>query len=310
MGKRSREVRGTSSDRRGVQRYEYRGTTRDGGRSEKFWEPQLEGSAFTVRFGKIGTDGQVQRKMFASAAKAEAAFLAAVREKLLKGYKPAAAKFTAERLPEPPVSEARVIAACYVGEHTFDAAFDLAAWLTACLHHGVTPQQFRRTWGRFTEGDDGLEFWYNADAVSATAMGGKRSQLAFDAEADECWEDMLEEDVFDIDQLYARAVECRATRFVVYDNEAYCSVIAVRGDPGAQALKELAHAAEDVRVSGDLEAALAKESAEDAELRTREGVKEHAPIVYPRALAPGAPIAWIDNGSAWLRDGKRIKFAD
>lgn len=31
-------------------------------KSHKFWEIEIEGDAYTVRYGKFGTDGQVQTK--------------------------------------------------------------------------------------------------------------------------------------------------------------------------------------------------------------------------------------------------------
>ncbi|MCA9700590.1 MAG: WGR domain-containing protein, partial [Myxococcales bacterium] len=41
-------------------------------RSYKFWEIQVEGNAFTVRYGKVGTDGVTQTKSYANADKAKA----------------------------------------------------------------------------------------------------------------------------------------------------------------------------------------------------------------------------------------------
>jgi uncharacterized protein (TIGR02996 family) len=56
------------------------------GKSNKFWNIELEGSNFTVTFGKIGTSGQTQTKEFADDAKAKAAHDKLVAEKLAKGY--------------------------------------------------------------------------------------------------------------------------------------------------------------------------------------------------------------------------------
>lgn len=55
-------------------------------RSYKFWEIEIEGAAFTARYGKVGTDGQTQTKSFASADKAAAAAEKKVLEKVRKGY--------------------------------------------------------------------------------------------------------------------------------------------------------------------------------------------------------------------------------
>jgi predicted DNA-binding WGR domain protein len=58
------------------------------GSSNKFWEMDYVGgsSSFTVRWGRIGTNGQTQIKEFASSAKAETEQAKLVKEKLDKGY--------------------------------------------------------------------------------------------------------------------------------------------------------------------------------------------------------------------------------
>jgi predicted DNA-binding WGR domain protein len=56
------------------------------GSSSKFWEIALDGTSFTTRYGKIGTDGQQSLKEYDSAAKAEAEYKKLVAEKTKKGY--------------------------------------------------------------------------------------------------------------------------------------------------------------------------------------------------------------------------------
>jgi len=56
------------------------------GGSRKFWEITVEGNAFTVRFGRIGTAGQAQTKTFADPARAAREADALIAEKLGKGY--------------------------------------------------------------------------------------------------------------------------------------------------------------------------------------------------------------------------------
>jgi uncharacterized protein (TIGR02996 family) len=56
------------------------------GSSHKFWEIVVEGNAYTVRYGKVGTEGQVQTKTFKDAAKAEAEANKKIAEKTKKGY--------------------------------------------------------------------------------------------------------------------------------------------------------------------------------------------------------------------------------
>jgi predicted DNA-binding WGR domain protein len=56
------------------------------GSSSKFWEVEVAGDALTVRYGRIGTQGQTQTKAYASDAKAQAEHDKLVREKTGKGY--------------------------------------------------------------------------------------------------------------------------------------------------------------------------------------------------------------------------------
>ena len=56
------------------------------GTSSKFWEVELAGCDVTVRYGRIGTDGQSKTKTFGSAAAAQKEHDALVKEKAGKGY--------------------------------------------------------------------------------------------------------------------------------------------------------------------------------------------------------------------------------
>jgi predicted DNA-binding WGR domain protein len=56
------------------------------GSSRKFWEITFSGCSFTVRFGRIGTTGQIQTKRFSDEAKAKQAAEDLIAQKLKKGY--------------------------------------------------------------------------------------------------------------------------------------------------------------------------------------------------------------------------------
>ncbi|GMU55010.1 MAG: hypothetical protein AMXMBFR33_41560 [Candidatus Xenobia bacterium] len=56
------------------------------GSSNKFWEIDLQGDSFVVRWGKIGTAGQSQTKSFASEARAQLEHDKLIAEKVGKGY--------------------------------------------------------------------------------------------------------------------------------------------------------------------------------------------------------------------------------
>lgn len=56
-------------------------------KSHKFWNIELQGKAFAVTYGRIGTAGQTQTKTFADAAAAQKEHDKLVKEKLAKGYR-------------------------------------------------------------------------------------------------------------------------------------------------------------------------------------------------------------------------------
>jgi len=57
-----------------------------GGASRKYWEVRVDGRTVLVRFGRIGTAGQVQQKVFTDGPTARRTAERLVREKLAKGY--------------------------------------------------------------------------------------------------------------------------------------------------------------------------------------------------------------------------------
>jgi predicted DNA-binding WGR domain protein len=56
------------------------------GGSDKFWEITLEGNCFSVRYGRMGTEGQRQTKTFDNEQKAQKEHDKLIAEKLQKGY--------------------------------------------------------------------------------------------------------------------------------------------------------------------------------------------------------------------------------
>lgn len=65
----------------GMRRFEF-----SDGKSNKFWEIEVEGSGFTTRHGRIGTDGRTTTKEYSSAALADKRAASAIASKLGKGY--------------------------------------------------------------------------------------------------------------------------------------------------------------------------------------------------------------------------------
>lgn len=81
------------------------------GKSHKFWEIDLQDTAFTVRYGRIGTDGQSSTKTFPTAEKARAEAEKAIRSKTNKGYAEVRADVVMSPMAPPnPALEAMVAA--------------------------------------------------------------------------------------------------------------------------------------------------------------------------------------------------------
>jgi len=78
------------------------------GQSHKFWEITLHGESFSVRFGRIGSEGQRRTKELESADEARAEWERLISEKVRSGYKLVHADGPdAVDRPEPGVDEAR-----------------------------------------------------------------------------------------------------------------------------------------------------------------------------------------------------------
>ncbi|MBL8215137.1 MAG: DUF4132 domain-containing protein [Bryobacterales bacterium] len=71
------------------------------GTSDKFWRITLDGSSFSVNFGKRGTAGQTQSKDFASPDAARTAYDKLIREKTGKGYVEVAGSTAVASTPPP-----------------------------------------------------------------------------------------------------------------------------------------------------------------------------------------------------------------
>src|SRR4051812_24482749 len=69
----------------------------DNGKSHKFYEVTVDGAKLTIRFGRIGDNGQTQVKDFPSEDKARAEATKKLAEKAKKGYAAAVLGQTAKR---------------------------------------------------------------------------------------------------------------------------------------------------------------------------------------------------------------------
>ncbi|MEV6649631.1 WGR domain-containing protein [Streptomyces sp. NPDC051219] len=104
--------------------------SQDGGGAHKFYEVTVEGTAVSVRYGRIGADGQLQTSTFPTAQKAQAAAARKIGEKVRKGYAPAvrgerAARAVTRRQVTSAPSTARAVAPVLWRFRTGAAAFGI-----------------------------------------------------------------------------------------------------------------------------------------------------------------------------------------
>src|SRR5260221_5207489 len=79
------------------------------GTSNKFWEVSATGKELRIRFGKIGSDGQIKLKQLASPAAAEAEMLRLIAEKTNKGYADVGGKNNGAAKPASDVTPAELV---------------------------------------------------------------------------------------------------------------------------------------------------------------------------------------------------------
>ncbi|MGW7453179.1 WGR domain-containing protein [Streptomyces sp. NPDC054787] len=104
--------------------------SQDGGGAHKFYEVTVDGTAVSVRYGRIGADGQLQSSSFPTVEKARAAAAKKIGEKVRKGYAPAvrgqrAARSVTRRQVTSAPSTARAVAPVLWRLRTGSAAFGI-----------------------------------------------------------------------------------------------------------------------------------------------------------------------------------------
>jgi cell wall assembly regulator SMI1/predicted DNA-binding WGR domain protein len=113
------------------------------GSSSKFWEISVSGKTQTVRFGRIGTNGQVKTKLFPTSSAAAKDAERLIAQKLKKGYRTATAKRTktSQKPKLPPTIKYRKRST--LGSDSVDDAWNrIEAWLATNLpdtHKSLCP---------------------------------------------------------------------------------------------------------------------------------------------------------------------------
>lgn len=140
------------------------------GRSSKFWEVSVDGSAFTVTFGRIGTSGQSKTKKCKDGAAAKAEVDKLVAEKTRKGYAPASAtKSAAGARKKPAKAKFQQIVSEY-GSPFIASAIEAAA-------------QWDGDWQKWTN----AEHWKSEYGGVVVQRRGKAQNLALERDLFTAW---------------------------------------------------------------------------------------------------------------------------
>lgn len=184
-------------------------------KSQKFWEPRVQDKEFSVRFGKIGTEGQERTKQLPSPEKALSEYQKLIREKLSKGYKPTEESIITllANLEQP--SSPKAIAALDIGEHTEENVVeDVCRWMTMCLHSRLDPKQFTKIWEKTFEEEA-------EDLFETLGTTRKPDDYMF-------WTDTLG-NIYSIPDTYSTAFKRGADRIVWAEHDAFYYLVATKG---------------------------------------------------------------------------------
>lgn len=150
------------------------------GSASKFWEVSVTGDTVTVRFGRIGTNGQTKDKQFADAAAAEKEKLKLVKEKTGKGYALTGSGPSPVPSASPaPAAAAKPKAAKAEAVKAEDSAVPAAAAKAATKTEVASP----KTSTTPPANDPAEPAEAAADASAAFAEESARHRLLFDAKA-------------------------------------------------------------------------------------------------------------------------------
>lgn len=241
-------------------------------KSNRFWESKMLEYSLVVCFGKIETDGQMHSKEYPSSTDVLAECRRRVCKMLAKGYKPTL-KTVVELLDNaPPIEAPAAIASLCISYHhdvSGEIAHDICNWMTACICYAMMPKQFASIWNKLLEGNEELN-----EAL------GKSSVKVPDGESP-FWLDKTDWSEGGLDAFYAEAVKNNADRFIWYDSDGYIYIVALRGDPGARAIKAYIPPDEETH----------QDTKKDSDWLDRSG--------------PGTPISHMSCDIVFFRDGRK-----
>lgn len=180
------------------------------GNSRKFWEATWEGKTVIIYYGRIGTTGKTFKKILSTETEAYHYFSKKIQEKHQKGYKPIGTSI----YPQSGL-ESAAICNTFVGEHTLDVAKGLCRWLTKCLKKKVSPEEFGQNWEEFMEKEKSKK------VPGITTIMGQKAY----------WLEELEFAEDDLGDIYKKAVEGGADRFITFYNNAFVDIVAIKGKP-------------------------------------------------------------------------------
>lgn len=113
----------------------------------------------------------------------------------------------------------KIIAKIYIGEHIEEIAAHLCKWLFSCIKEKYKPSEFKIEWNYF---------WWESDDYTTKKIPGItkiNDNVLY-------WKDHLEMDDPDyFPTFYELAYKENVTEFIIFNNNSYIDIVAIRGKP-------------------------------------------------------------------------------
>lgn len=167
----------------------------DDGTSRKFWEIGSDGPKVVVRFGRLGTEGQTQAKDLGATEAAEAEITKLIASKIKKGYAErgeagTTRAITVERGMRQYMADSS--GACHVLVRDADDVEAATRALRQFCEDLWTADLFAKLDGEFGDEEDGTPIRYTPSFATAVQRGDEGPEFWFDADDIlECWPELV-----------------------------------------------------------------------------------------------------------------------
>lgn len=122
------------------------------------------------------------------------------------------------------MKDSKIIAKTYLGEHVKEIAEDICKWLMENINQKISPSIFKRRWSYF---------WWESEYPRTKTIPG----ITLVNNKELYWRDELNPDDPDhLPKFYKMAYKEQATKFILFNNNCYIDIVAIKGKPLPEAI--------------------------------------------------------------------------